>query len=383
MRVLLSDFMQFDRKNRLIYGITAAITLIAFLGTIVDLLSGRYAQSFVQGIIVIIALLLLIYYHMSRNYTVFIYSGIVTATVGYNLLLYLDHFVLHSYLILMIIPLVIFFLLPLKQALVVSVIYYFGTAVFSYYAYSVLHVDSAMFTSEAVQVYLFGGFFIVLFGIFYQLAIEESYRKLEHTNAQKELLLKEIHHRIKNNLNKMSSALGLQILRLHRGYADEPEEILRKNKLRIEAMSLVHEALYRSDDINNVEVEAYIKKLITLIERAYGCTYAVEIYSEIVSLPLEKILRLGSILNELYTNSIKHTCNDENIHITIKFIKTNDGCELIYLQSGHLNNIDPKELQKSHGLGMMLVKLSAEEMGGQLTVESREGNLQFIILLPC
>ncbi len=383
MKDFFHIYMLLGRRDRFIYGITCAVAIIALLGGIMDIFSDRNAQAIVQIVIFGIALLLLLHYHFFRNYTFFVYSGIIVATIGYNALLYLDHFVLHSYLILMIIPLVIFFLLPLTQALTTGIIYYITTAAFSYYGYSILHAESAIFNADALQVYIFGALFILAFGTFYQLAIEESYRKLEHANAQKALLLKEIHHRIKNNLNKMSSALGLQILRLRRGYTDEPEEILRKNKLRIEAMSLVHEALYQSDDIGDVDVEVYIKKLIDLIERTYARTNSVTVYSEKVLLSLEKILRLGTILNELYTNSIKHTKETDLVHIDINFTQINGICELIYRQSEYSDLIDLQQLREGHGLGMMLVKLSTEEMKGELSIESREGDLRFIITFTC
>jgi two-component sensor histidine kinase len=375
--------MILSRRDRFIYGITAAVAIIALFGAILDILSGRDMQAIVQSVISGLAVLLLVHYHYIKSYTFFVYSGITIATIGYNALLYFDHFVLHSYLILMIIPLIIFFLLPLRQAWITSVIYYLVLAGFSYYGYRVLHIESAMFEKNALQVYTFGALFILAFGTFYQLAIEASYRKMEHANIQKELLLKEIHHRIKNNLNKMSSGLGLQILRLHRGHVDEPEEILRKNKLRIETMALLHEALYRSDDIANVEVGAYIQELITLIERAYGRSNTVTMYVESISLSLEKILRLGTILNELYTNSIKHTQADKVVHIDINFTQTNGSCELIYRQSGHMDQIDPKKLQESHGLGMMLVRLSVEEMDGNLAIESTQNDLRFTITFSC
>jgi two-component sensor histidine kinase len=383
MKGFFSTFMILSRRDRFIYGITAAVAIIALFGAILDILSGRDMQAIVQSVISGLAVLLLVHYHYIKSYTFFVYSGITIATIGYNALLYFDHFVLHSYLILMIIPLIIFFLLPLRQAWITSVIYYLVLAGFSYYGYRVLHIESAMFEKNALQVYTFGALFILAFGTFYQLAIEASYRKMEHANIQKELLLKEIHHRIKNNLNKMSSGLGLQILRLHRGHVDEPEEILRKNKLRIETMALLHEALYRSDDIANVEVGAYIQELITLIERAYGRSNTVTMYVESISLSLEKILRLGTVLNELYTNSIKHTQADKVVHIDINFTQTNGSCELIYRQSGHMDQIDPKKLQESHGLGMMLVRLSVEEMDGDLAIESTQNDLRFTITFSC
>ena len=383
MKDFFRIFMLLDRRDRFIYGITVAVSVIALMGAVLDMSAGRDIQAIIQSMISGLAILLLVHYYYIKSYTFFVYSGIVLATIGYNTLLYFDHFVLRSYLILMIIPLVIFFLLPLRQAFVSSMIYYLSTVAFSYYGYSILHVDSAMFTREAVQVYLFGGFFILAFGVFYQLAIEESYQKLEHANTQKALLLKEIHHRIKNNLNKMSSALGLQVLRIRQGHCEEAEEILRKNKLRIEAMSLVHEVLYQSDDIGNVDVGSYIRELIDLIARAYACTNTVNVYSDRVSLSLEKILRLGTIINELYTNSIKHTKENEAVHIDINFSKATGNCKLIYRQSGHVGRIDPRQLQESHGLGMMLVKLSAEEIDGELTIMSKEGDLRFIILFAC
>jgi two-component sensor histidine kinase len=106
-------------------------------------------------------------------------------------------------------------------------------------------------------------------------------------------------------------------------------------------------------------------------------------YVESISLSLEKILRLGTILNELYTNSIKHTQADKVVHIDINFTQTNGSCELIYRQSGHMDQIDLKKLQESHGLGMMLVRLSVEEMDGDLAIESTQNDLRFTITFSC
>jgi two-component sensor histidine kinase len=225
--------------------------------------------------------------------------------------------------------------------------------------------------------------FIVVLGVVYHLSIETAFRDLQHANAQKEILLKEIHHRIKNNLNKMSSALGLQILRLHRGHTDDPEEILRKNKLRIEAMALVHEALYQSKDLANVNVDEYMHRLLTLIDQAYDHTHIVTINASKVTLSPEKILRLGTILNELYTNTLKHTDPDHSIHVDIHLTQTDEHCTLTYHQSGHPNTIDPDVLLQSHGLGMMLIRLSVQEMNGKLTMDSTPGNFLLNITFPC
>jgi len=384
MKTFLSNFMTLNRRDRMLYGITLASVGVILLGSVVDGLTGRYPQAIVQAVMLGVAIGLFLDYRRRRNATVFAYIGIATASLGYTLLLYLDHFVLHSYLILMIIPLVIFFLLPMREALIVSVLHYLLVVLVSGYGYAVLHLDSAMFDKDAIQVYTFGAIFILAFGTFYQLAIEESYRQLQHANAQKALLLQEIHHRIKNNLNKMASALGLQILRVRQGHSVSPEEILTANKLRIEAMSLIHEALYHSEDIARVDMAAYVRKLFDLIARTHDRILPLHLEATGVTLPPDKALRIGTILNELITNTLKHTPDDTpDLRIDIALTREEDSCRLTYTQAGHSDPIDTASLTHAQGFGMMLVRLSAEELGGELTIQSEQHSLIFTILFPC
>lgn len=383
MKNIIRVFMSLERKDRFIYGLTAIIIANTAFGSYLDFGSGRTKQAIVQGLLALTAIGLLAYYRAFRNVTVFIYAGIFAASIGYDALLYFDHYALYTYLIPLIMPLVFFLLLPLKPALIVSFIHYAVALSLRYYAFAVLHIGSVFFEKDAIQAYTLGMLFILVLGIVYHLSIETAFRDLQHANAQKEILLKEIHHRIKNNLNKMASGLGLQILRLHRGHNDDPEEILRKNKLRIEAMALVHEALYRSEDLVNVNVDEYMHRLLILIDQAYDHTHIVTIHATKVTLSPGKILRLGTILNELYTNTLKHTDPDHPIHVEIHLIQTESHCTLTYHQTGHPNTIDPDTLTQSHGLGMMLVRLSVEEMGGGMTTESIPGELRFSLRFYC
>jgi two-component sensor histidine kinase len=383
MKSLMHIFKALGRKDRFAYGITFVIVINIMLGSVLDTISGRISQAVVQGLIAAIAIGLFVCYRSCKNYSVFVYGGILTASIGYNLLLYLDDFVLHSYLILIIMPLVFFFLLPLRQALIASLLHFGAMVSIGLYAYDMLHIDSAMFEKNSLQVYGFGAIFILALGIFYQLAIEETYQELKHANAQKALLLREIHHRIKNNLNKMSSALGLQILRLHRGSGDDPEEILRKNKLRIEAMSLIHETLYRSSDIGSVDVGEYIRHLVPLIGEAYQRKLPIHIEAQPFTLSTDDILRVGTILNELLTNSIKHTSPDLPIQIEIEAIRSSETCRLLYRQQGHVGRIDPNQLLRNHGLGMMLASLNTQELDGQFTIESSTSDLTIFVTFPC
>ncbi len=377
-------YMQLNRRDRMIYGIAMAAMVVMLSGGLVDIIRHRSAQAWVQIVMGVMAGLLFVYYIFRKNYKFFVYAGITIVIIGYDLLLYFDHFVLHSYLILMVIPLVIFFILPLRQALMVSIVHYLLLAVISYYGYYVLNIHSEIFEKDALQVYIFGSLFIMAFGSIYQLAIEDSYTQLKHANTQKALLLKEIHHRIKNNLNKMSSALGLQILRARSGHCEDAEEILRKNKLRIEAMALVHEALYHSRDISNISIKEYITELIELIGRSYERKIEATIHAHDISISLDTLLRIGTILNELYTNTIKHTAA-KNTHVTVdvRFGKTEGVCTLVYTQREDGVTINSEKIMSSNGLGMMLVKLSAEEMGGKFDIRSGVGKLEFLIHFMC
>ena len=223
-------------------------------------------------------------------------------------------------------------------------------------------------------------FVVVLAGIIYHVSTEITFQRLKHAHAQKALLIQEIHHRTKNNLNKIASTLGLQILRLQRGYREAPERTLEKNKLRIEAMVLVHEALYRSHNLNAVDAKTYLDDLISLIEKSYGRSPELTIDADAITLPPETMLRLGTVVNELYTNTLWHTRPHDPICVSIHLQQHGNAYEMIYRQSGHATRIDPHLFEESRGLGMMLVRLSVQEMQGYLVIESTASDLRFGIV---
>ncbi len=224
---------------------------------------------------------------------------------------------------------------------------------------------------------------VILVALFYHISTEKTYEKLEHANRQKEILIKEIHHRFKNNLNKISSLLGLQIMKLKAGGKESPVEVLEKSKLRVDMMAMVHDALYRADDLDNVDAAAYIKNLTDLAGSAYGRRVPVNIDSDGIVFPLEKMLKVGLIINELYTNTLKHAkeAEGEELGVKISFWGSDGRAYLLYRQSGHLP-VDPESLQRSDGLGMTLVRLSVKEMDGDFEVSSN-GGLEFKISFPC
>lgn len=226
--------------------------------------------------------------------------------------------------------------------------------------------DINMFTTSVV---------VVLLGIFYHLSTEVTYEKLEIANEKNETLLKEIHHRIKNNLNIIASIFGLQILNLQKGVSKSTEEVLNDNKMRIEAIALIHESLYQNHDIGKVPFDEYAKNLTTLINKTYNRNISVDIASDHISLPLETMFRLGIVLNELFTNSIKYAFEHdaEHDHVWIGLSKKEDYCHFAYHES-HNENMNIKKMLSSKTLGMRLIQLTVKQMGGTLDISHNDND---------
>ena len=222
-----------------------------------------------------------------------------------------------------------------------------------------------------------------IFAYFYYISTEITYEELEHANRQKEILLKEIHHRIKNNLNKISSMIGLQILSIENGKTENSEEVLRKSKLRIEAMAMVHEALYKTYDFEKIKFEKYIVNLAQLVNQTYGKNMPVEVHSDDIYLPLEVMMKIGLVINELLTNSIKHasTGNKSEPALLITLGREQNNCILTYHQKNK-QSVDIDTLKKSTTLGMKLIRLTIKEMEGEMKVSNGKG-LKFVISFSC
>lgn len=139
---------------------------------------------------------------------------------------------------------------------------------------------------------------------------KQAEAKIQASLKEKEVLLKEIHHRVKNNLQIVSSLLDLQA-----EYIQEPEilEKLEDSKHRLLAMSLIHETLYQSETLAQVDFSDYVERLATNILFAQSTDYdriKLEFNLEPVFLNLETAIPCGLLLNELITNSIKHAFPD-------------------------------------------------------------------------
>jgi len=219
---------------------------------------------------------------------------------------------------------------------------------------------------------------VVLLGIFYHLSTEIVYDNHKDEEKRKATILKEIHHRIKNNLNMIASIIGLQILNLEKNKSQDTKEILTKSKLRLEVVAMIHESLYQHKSIKEINFKEYTQKLLNLILQTYNEKVNIQIDSNITILHSETMLRLGIIINELFTNSIKHGFSDNNenkIHISLT--KENKYYLFTY-HNPHNIYADIDKLLHSPSLGIKLINLTVKQMGGVLNVE-QNGGLVFTI----
>ncbi len=246
-----------------------------------------------------------------------------------------------------------------------------------------LFPDDPIFTMVSLANVAVCSLIAMIFAYFYYISIELSYEKLAHADRQKAILLKEIHHRIKNNLNKTSSLIGLQMMQMEQEGEAQGREVLQKSKLRIEAMAMVHDVLYKSNDFEKIDFEAYIRNLTQLINQMYGKNRPVEIHSGDICLPLEIMMKIGLIINELLTNSIKHagTNTHEEAGLLITLNREHNHCVLMYHQQSN-QSVDMDTLEKSNTLGMKLIGLTIEEMDGEMKISNGDG-LKFVIHFSC
>ena len=210
------------------------------------------------------------------------------------------------------------------------------------------------------------------------LAIDLTHRKeielkLRKLLNEKEVLLKEVHHRVKNNLQVISSILNLQS-----SYVKNKKilDILRESQNRIKAMSFIHESLYRSDDFSFVNFSSYINSLSSNLVQTYIIKH-VNINLELdlgnVNLSLDQAIPCGLIINELVSNSIKYAFPfNRNGKIRIELIKQGNKINLKVSDNG-VGLPDNLDVENTDTLGLQLVYILISQLDGDIKVINKKG----------
>jgi PAS domain S-box-containing protein len=217
---------------------------------------------------------------------------------------------------------------------------------------------------------------------FFALAVQNKRadERVKSSLKEKTILLKEIHHRIKNNLQVVMSLLNLQAYHLTDARA---QALFRENQLRIRSMALVHERLYQSSDLSRVDFREYITKLAVDLFRAYRIdanTVKLTVTAEDVTLGIDASVPCGLIINELLLNSLKHAFpRGRRGRITVKLERYGDDRLLMTVADDGVGLNKNVDLYGSKSLGFSLVVALAEQLGGAIKV-SREPGTKIEIL---
>jgi two-component sensor histidine kinase len=190
---------------------------------------------------------------------------------------------------------------------------------------------------------------------------------------EKEQLLKEVHHRVKNNLQIISSLLNLQ----SEHSQDEKFLIMiRESKNRISSMALIHEMLYTSKDFSQVNINAYITKLSQSIYQSFYMAESNVLFEYAIdttlSFEIDRMIPIGLILNEIISNSLKYAFPDKQGLISIEFFKAGETYTLIVKDNGIgvPGNFDVKT---SKSLGIQLIHMLSEQLDGSLVFGNDKG----------
>ncbi len=208
---------------------------------------------------------------------------------------------------------------------------------------------------------------------------KEVEKKIKNALREKEVLLREIHHRVKNNLQIISSLLKLQ----SRYIRDEQyTEMLRDSQNRIRSMALIHEKLYHSENLLNIDFEPYIRSLTDELIRSYGAAkVAVNIEVDTISVSVDTAIPCGLIINELVSNSLKHAFPDGKGEIAVTLHAIDGTIELTVSDTG-VGIPDTVDFRTTETLGLRLVTILAEDQLNGDIILKREAGTEFCITFP-
>jgi PAS domain S-box-containing protein len=235
--------------------------------------------------------------------------------------------------------------------------------------------DGAEFPAEASisKAHVNGEWFfnVILRDVSERKAVEA---KIQASLREKEVLLKEVHHRVKNNLQVISSLLGLQ----SRVIADPPtRQMFQESQNRIHSMALLHERLYLSQNLSEIDYSQYVRELTAHLFRTYGVSESrvrLNIHFDEMHMNLDSAVPCGLILNELVSNCLKHAFPDgREGEIRIELRKHDGKLARLAVADNGVGIPEDISIWNAKSLGLRLVKILAGNLGAKVEVNARPG----------
>jgi two-component system, sensor histidine kinase PdtaS len=197
---------------------------------------------------------------------------------------------------------------------------------------------------------------------------------------EKEALLKEIHHRVKNNLQVISSLLHLQAMNCQDPHT---QDVLRESQARVMSMALVHERLYHSSDLAGIDFVEVFPSMTRELLRSYGRS-DIRLSTDIepVHLSIDAAIPLGLIASELVSNALKHAFpNTRSGEITVSLHAVNDGNVRLVVSDNGIGLPPDVNIRSMRSMGMTLIHNLVEQLEGSISLE-RDRHTRFIVTFP-
>ena len=213
---------------------------------------------------------------------------------------------------------------------------------------------------------------------------KEAMDAIKRSLTEKEILLKEIHHRVKNNMQVISSLLFLQM-----EYVANPadRELFAESQKRIQAMALVHEELYGAEDLSSVGMREYISRLVGRVLAGADILVRAQFELDEVRLPITRSIPCGLALNELVMNAVKHAFRPRlngDFEGCLRVALRQEGGQVVMLVEDNGPGLPPDfDILSTPTLGMTLVASLVQQLGGELTHgRASSGGASFRLAFP-
>lgn len=364
------DLRHSDHQIVLLYRFHVVAILVNLFAISIDSYMSRYSNALVEFVSIVILLLSLGYLRRDGKLKRSAYIFILTLSFALSMLIYINHFATMSVVFILLLPLTTLIFLGLKESFFITIFLFIFMSFLLYVEYLNNPANALAQNAQALFNLAYAAIIIYIFSLLYHFSLLRTFKELDLANQQKALLLKEVHHRVKNNLNVIASIVGLQGNRLE---GKEKEELL-KSKSRIESIAIVHEMLYSHGNFAHINFEIYIQRLTALLLAMYAAhkNINVIIKSNVKDMPLDVMVQLGIMVNELLTNSIKYAFTTAEGEVTVTLHKEEDHYTLSYTDNG-IGHEHPEALLESRSLGIKLIHLTAKQLNGRVYLSSPKG----------
>lgn len=210
--------------------------------------------------------------------------------------------------------------------------------------------------------------------------LKEKNHELEHMIEEKEVLLKEIHHRVKNNLQVITSLLSLQSSFIEDEYT---RGLFRYCQYRVNSMAMVHKMLYQSADLSHIDYHDYVTNLLhNLTTSMQGSSNEIKLDIDIpdIHLNIDTAIPLGLLINEIATNALKYGLRDAGGTFHLKIRKLDHGKFRMLIGDNGVGFPDDVNFRNTNSLGLILIHRLTIQLGGTIEKDRRKKGTNYIIV---